>query len=547
MPYLIYAPDTEKEKFYYLKFGSNTIGRSEDNQIVVMDESLSRHHAEIDITVAGVTVKDLQSLNHTFVNNHQIEQSPLLEGDIIHCGNVEFKFVATTAQKQPSISPEKTAPLPKHTTIVKQFSPSQLSSIKLENPQSSRIKHQSKSTIKLAEKNRQERTTKKLEILLEVSKELSSPTEPALLLEKILDLVMAIIDVDRSAIIMREAKTAKLLTKAVKCRTGIECSQNFYSTSIINWVFEQEQGIITTNAKVDQRFNTSHSIIAQAIQASICIPLKPRQEIIGVLYVDNLSMANIYCDEDVEFLTAIANQAAISLDNSRLYEKIQAEAILRSKLERFFPQAIHRKLKEEDSLKIVDTEVTALFADITGFTRMSATMEPRQVITMLNDYFQVMVEEIIFSYQGTLEKYIGDALFAVWGAPYRQPDDPDRAIKAAVDMQWAVQTLNQRWQKQGRQPIQIHIGLNTGKVAAGNIGSSKLIQYATIGDTTNVTSRICAVAKADEIMISQTTYQASQHLNLTLEKLPPVKVKGKEKPLQLYRLLWQKMAPTIKI
>jgi class 3 adenylate cyclase len=214
---------------------------------------------------------------------------------------------------------------------------------------------------------------------------------------------------------------------------------------------------------------------------------------------------------------------------------------MRDKLERFFPEAVSKKLREEGNLEIVETEVTALFSDISSFTQMSSTMQPRQVIEMLNEYFKVMVEDIVFPYEGTLEKYIGDALLAVWGAPYQKVDDADRAVRAAVEMQWAVRRLNQEWVKQRKQPIQIHIGLNTGKVAAGNIGSEKLIQYAHIGDTTNVASRICSAAEADEIVISQSTFDKLRNPNLPLEKLPAIKVKGKDEPLEVYRVLWEQL------
>jgi adenylate cyclase len=145
----------------------------------------------------------------------------------------------------------------------------------------------------------------------------------------------------------------------------------------------------------------------------------------------------------------------------------------------------------------------------------------------------------VFPYEGTLEKYIGDALLAVWGAPYPKEDDTERAVRAAIEMQWAVCRLNEEWAQQRNLQIQIHIGINTGKVAAGNIGSEKLIQYAAIGDTTNVTSRICSLAKAGEILISQNTFDKLRGWKLPVEKLKPVWVKGKDQPLQLYRLLWE--------
>ena len=134
-------------------------------------------------------------------------------------------------------------------------------------------------------------------------------------------------------------------------------------------------------------------------------------------------------------------------------------------------------------------------------------------------------------------------MLAVWGAPYQKSDDVNRAVRAAIEMQWAVLRLNEQWMQQRNLQIQVHIGLNTGVVAAGNIGSEKLIQYATIGNTTNVTSRICCAAKAGEILISQTTLDKLRDWSLPVEKMLPLLVKGKNQPLQLYRVLWNQVKP----
>ncbi|NJL02116.1 MAG: GAF domain-containing protein [Spirulinaceae cyanobacterium SM2_1_0] len=400
----------------------------------------------------------------------------------------------------------------------------------------------SNSSLKLRKQDANQRAVDKLKILLEVSKELSSPEEPERLLEKILDLLMVIMNVDRAAILMVDEATGRLERQAVRSRTGMSVNYQFYSTRIVNYVRRHGNAVLTDDAAIDHRFEGSDSILVQAIRASMCVPLQPREETIGVLYVDNLSRSKVFSEEDLEFLTALANQAAIAIENARLSIKMQAEAVWRDKLERFFPENVSRKLRE-GNLDIIDTEVTALFADISDFTEMSATMEPRQVIEMLNDYFNVMVEEIVFSLEGTLEKYIGDALLAIWGAPYPREDDADRAVRAAIEMQWAVQRLNRDWQQQQRQPIAVHIGLNSGQVAAGNIGSKRLIQYAAIGDTTNVASRICNVANGGEIVLSQSTLGRLQNRELPLIQLPPAQVKGKAEPLQLYRLDWREAKP----
>jgi adenylate cyclase len=132
---------------------------------------------------------------------------------------------------------------------------------------------------------------------------------------------------------------------------------------------------------------------------------------------------------------------------------------------------------------------------------------------------------------------MGDALMAIWGAPFAHPDDTDRALDAAVEMQRALVAWNS--QRASTQRLAVHMGLNTGRVAVGNIGSDRYLQYAAIGDTTNVTSRICNVAQEGEIVISQSTLDRLNTHRWPLEPLPPVKVKGKEEPLQLYRVDWK--------
>lgn len=536
MPYLIENPENPTQKIYELRFGENTIGREIDNSMIVMHRSLSRHHAKVILNNEHVVIQDLQSLNNTFVNDKKIDQCELKDGDLIRCGSVVFKFVDALRNFVSDEIEGRNSNL----SIVKRLSP-EPTCLKIQDLlQQDSLENQG-SVLLLRQQDADQRAVDKLKILLEVSKQLSSPDQTDRLLEKILDLLFKIVNVDRAVILMLNEETGQLEHKAAKIRPGVPTDNQFYSTKITNFVHQSGDAILTADARVDQRFGNSESIIAQAIHASICVPLKPREEVIGVLYADNLSMTNVYSEEDWEFMTGLVNQAAIAIENAQLYKRMQTEAVMRAKLERFFPQAVSKKLKEEGNLEIVDTEVTALFSDISSFVEISAKMEPRQVIEMLNEYFKVMVEEIVFEYEGTLEKYIGDALLAIWGAPYQQTDDAERAVQAAIAMQWAVCRLNEQWIKQRNLQIQIHIGLNTGKVAAGNIGSQKLIQYATIGDTTNVASRICNIAKAGEILISQSTLDKLLHHSLPIEKLSPVLVKGKDQPLQLYRINWEQL------
>jgi adenylate cyclase len=533
VPYLIQNPETPNSEIHELRFGSNTIGRELDNTIVVIDKSLSRYHVQIINNDHGVIISDLGSLNHTFVNETNIEQCELKDGDFVRCGTVVFKFLQTI-----EITPEASLNAPNsQLSVIKRFSPEK-TNVQIQDLLHQHSSEHQRTALRIRQQDINQRSLDKLKILLEVSKQLSSPKEPEQLLEKILDLLFEIMNVDRAVILLVNQDTGCLASKAVKFKDGIPIDTDFYSKTITNSVQENGNALLISDAQVDQRFTNSQSVIKQTIHASMCVPLKARSEVIGVLYADNLSLTNIYSDEDLEFLIALANQAAIAIENRELSKQIQSAAIKQSRLERFFPTTVSKKLREEGNIEVIDTEITALFSDISGFTELCSTMEPRQIIEILNEYFPVVVEEIVFQYEGTLEKYIGDALLAVWGAPYQQQDDATRAVHAAIAMQRAIHKLNKQWLQQRHIQIQVQIGLNTGKVAAGNIGSPKLVQYATIGDTTNVSSRICSAAKPGQILISETTFQQLNDQSINVEKMAPVRVKGKDQPLQLYRLLW---------
>ena len=541
MPYIIQNQATPHERVCELRYGVNTIGRGLDNSIVVEDEarSLSRHHAEIQVTDKGTYLTDLNSSNGTLVNQTKIVQQELTNGDLVQFGSVVFQFINETKLDASPV----TVPI---------NASSGLSILMRVSPEKSRVDMQdllqaqklapAGSVLMIQGSDETQRTSAKLRVLLEVSQELSSPEGYSALPEKILELLLKIMSVDRAVLLLVNEKTGELEPKAYKfSNPNATADLNFYSRKITNFVLQQEIAIISADTSLDNRFDSSQSIIQQSIQAAMCTPLKPRDRAIGVLYVDNLSHGHAYHKEDLEFLSSLANQAAIAIENANLYRNMQSEVIRRTKLERFFPAAVSQKIEEGwDLNRIIEAEVTALFSDISGFTEMTSQMQPRKVLEFLNEYFKVMVEDTVFPFGGTLEKYIADALLAVWGSPYQKEDDAIMAVNAAIAMQWAMRKLNEDWIEQGRDlQIQIHIGLNTGMVAAGNIGSENLIQYTNIGDTMNVASRICTAAKAGEVFISESTLAKISHCNLPIQKLEPVMVKGKEEPLQLYRVCWE--------
>lgn len=318
MPYLIYAAETSEERVYELKSGViNTIGRHLDNAIVLRDESVSRYHAEISISADGntITLKDCQSLNHTFVNEVQIDNCQLHDRDLVYFGETMFKFVDKLPENKSSYI-NNNAELAEDNLKEIHIYQSQIELQKLvtDTPND-------KSILKLQYGKPEQETVNKLKILLEVSKQLCSPDEPEKIASKLLDLLFQIMAIDRGVIFLVNEESEALELKAYKLKKGITATEKLYSNKIVDLAYKTGDAIITNNPKYDERLDNSLSVIRQAIENSICIPLKTYTSIIGVLYVDNLSPLVNYTDEDLEFLITLANQAAAAIYMAREFHK----------------------------------------------------------------------------------------------------------------------------------------------------------------------------------------------------------------------------------
>lgn len=181
---------------------------------------------------------------------------------------------------------------------------------------------------------------------------------------------------------------------------------------------------------------------------------------------------------------------------------------------------------------------TVMFADIRGFTAHSRSADAAEILRMLNDYYEILVE-IVFRHEGTVDKFIGDGMMVIWGAPVAHEDDSERAVRAAVDMQRALEAFNFDRAALGKAPIQVGIGINTGPVVAGYLGSSRTMSYSVIGDTVNQASRLCAAASPGEILISEYTHHLVQAFFET-KACRPVQAKGMAQPIKAYCVIGAK-------
>ena len=253
--------------------------------------------------------------------------------------------------------------------------------------------------------------------------------------------------------------------------------------------------------------------------------------------MDNLTSANSFSDEDLQFLVAFSGLTAIGIRNSRYADQIQREAMVRSNFERYFAPNVAAEIAQQQGAVRLGGDrrpLTVLFSDIRGFTSLSEQMTPEEIAQLLSDYFSEMVE-IVFEHGGTLDKFIGDAVMALWGAPIAHADDPDRALAAAIAMQHSLAGLNARWAAAGREKIEVGIGINYGEAFAGNIGSHRRLEYTVIGDAVNTAARLCKNADAGEILVGSTFREAVQRQDC-FEPVPGMTLRGKTNVVEVWRV-----------
>ncbi|MBS2020798.1 MAG: GAF domain-containing protein [Deltaproteobacteria bacterium] len=358
------------------------------------------------------------------------------------------------------------------------------------------------------------------------------------LLERILQIAFDLIPCDNGVILLRDPQSGELVIQAMRQRKPGQ-GKVLVSDTLLKQVEATKQGVLTSDAISDDRFQSSHSIIALGVRSAMAVPLLSGDEVKGVMFLDSRERIAAFVTKDLEVLTAIAAQASVALENSEYARALEHEATQRAQLSRFLSPALVEQAARgalELSKGGALTEITILFSDIRGFTSMSEKMPAQEVVKMLNDYFELMVD-IVFEHGGILDKFIGDAIMALFGAPVRRSDDATRAVQAAVKMQQKIVEFNADRVAQGKAPLKAGIGVHTGTVVVGNMGSSKALSYTAIGDGVNLASRLCGLAAADQVVISDECLNKAGRDGFVTETLPPAKVKNREQPVQVYKVL----------
>jgi adenylate cyclase len=498
--------------------------------------------------------------------------------------------------------------------------------------------------------------------LAEIGQVVNSSLELDKVLQIVMDTIIQLTGAERGFIVLRNEEDGELSTRIARNweQESLDPSEFAVSRTVIFRVINEGQPVLTTNAQEDPRFGGQQSVVAYNLRSILCVPLKLKNEMIGVVYADNRIRSGLFSQRHLELLTALANQAAVAIDNARLFASVRrtlaevtglknlmdsvffsiasgvvttdvqeqvvlcnraAEIILgkinqevighsleditagfslllephmqdvlrRDKTvvglemnpdlpqrgsvdlrlslsplkdvqqttqgvaivmedltEKKHLEAQRRLFERMVSPAVIDQinpnslqtggnrmEITTLFADIRGFTTFSEGLSPEDLVKVLNRYLAVSAEAVLKE-EGTIDKFLGDALMAWFNAPIAQPDHTLRAVRAALGMRDAVQTLHREL------PPEFHLhfgaGIHLGDAILGLIGTEKRLDYTAIGDSVNTAKRIQENAGPGQILISQPAYERVAN-GVQVRAVDPIQAKGKREPIAVYEVL----------
>lgn len=502
---------------------------------------------------------------------------------------------------------------------------------------------------------------KNLIALTEIGQVVNSSLELDQVLRIVMDNIIKLTEAERGFLMLRD-ESGHMTTRIARNWEQESLNESEYAVSrtVIQRVIETGEAVLTTNAQEDPRFGGQESIIAFNLRSILCVPLKVKNDLIGVIYTDNRIRTGIFTESERDLLVAFGNQAAIAIDNARLFASLRrtlaevtelknmmdnifasiASGVITADIEdkvilcnraaenilgRSIPQILGRRLDEivptvagdllprvqavrMTDMRIADleithtlpergtvdwrlnlsplkdaeqttqgvaivlddlterkrleaqrklfermvspaviqqldpnslalggkrTDITVLFADIRGFTSFSETLSPEQLVSILNRYLAAGAEAVLDE-EGTIDKFLGDAVMAWFNAPIPQPDHTLRAVRAALKLRDRIHELHASLPPEAH--LAFGVGIHYGDAVLGLIGTEKRLEYTAIGDSVNTTKRLQENAARNQIVISQAAYERVQDC-VDVRPMEPMTVKGKRESIPVYEVL----------
>jgi adenylate cyclase len=549
--------------------------------------SVSRQHARLRVAGATCTLWDTGSTYGTRVNGTPLKgEADLKTGDVFTCGAVAFTFEQVVEESplltddhllledsasivlriddviRDAVKPPKTAgptavapmpepqaadarppaaapplPSPAPAAPAGPPMPAAVAARPAERRKGSeRRKAQAPISGTDRRSGRDRRQQRFLRLLTEISKTLVDVLALPQVLSRVVDLVFEVVPAERTFLLLRDSMDEAVTARVQRARDG-STPEATLSRTIITKVMRERVAMLADDARYDSRLDGAGSIQSMVkIRSFMCAPLFNRNEVIGVLYADNPKQKR-FAAEDLTVLAALANYAAVAIEQARIGEQLQKEMQKRERLQRYHSPSVVNKIigataSADAGFEAQERDVTVMFTDLVGFTSRSENLTPLEVSKLLNYFFTQMAEQI-FEFDGTLDKFIGDAILAVFGAPLVQDDHADRAIEAALAMREALAEMNKEWPGN---PLQMRIALNSGVALTGDIGSPRRREFSVLGDVVNACSRIeSTVCKPGQIVCSRATLDRARKAFNT-RSLGTVSLRGRQGEMEVFEI-----------
>jgi adenylate cyclase len=498
------------------------IGRSARADLQIEGDLVSRQHAKISFSDGAWRFEDLGSRNGSLLNGQRATTAVLKSGDVISIGygKIVFEDLTSAASSVFAVS------------IIESeadFAGATVADVEDDN---------TGATVALTYRDLV-LVNQRMNTIARISQQLATILDRDELLNEVLETLFSLFDqCDRAAVVLRDDVGAfQVVATQQRGQTTATMSVMRISTSLIQFVKREAKAVLSADTAQDDRFSGRESIIGVGGRSIMCAPLLAKDDFLGVIYLDTESLQRPFLHADLNLLQGIAGPMAIFLKNSELVTEIEVETTMRTSLSRYLSPDIVREIGDGGlTAELGGSKVTGtiMFSDIVGFTAMSEKLAPAEVVERLNRYFTSMLEAI-FGWEGTVDKFGGDAVLAVWGAPVANEFHAPMAVAAALEMQVRLFELNCALEEAGETRIRMAVGLNSGSFVAGNIGGQDRIEWTVIGDAVNLAQRVESKGFPRCILVSGTTY-ADIDGSAGAYEFPPVQVKNRTEPVRIFSI-----------
>ncbi|NUN52273.1 MAG: FHA domain-containing protein, partial [Planctomycetaceae bacterium] len=480
--------------------GDVVIGREADCRVILQDDLVSRHHARVSLHQGRVLVKDLGSTNGTTVAGARIKEQILKPGQSFTVGRTVF-----TVKEDGAADPTRATALPTQPGIVlTEAEEGSVYGTRSSEPPD-RAKESATQPLTLEQ---MAALSQRLAALNRIGTALASILDVETLLAEVVEQVFGLFPrADRCCILMDRGGEIRPVQTKVRGRAD-PAAEIRISRTVLGLNRDERKAVLSFDTATDQRLSAAVSIVASGIRSIMSVPIFHKDDFYGILYLDTGDIGAPFSPDDLELLTTFAGQVAIFVKNARLVDRIQHETELRTNLGRYLSPNVVAEIARGNLIPSLGGETregTCLFSDVVGFTRVCRSLSAAEVVSLLNRFFREQVDAV-FRFEGTVDKFGGDAMLCVWGAPVPMKDHAGPAVSAALDMQNRLYGFNLALEASGS-PVRIHmgIGLNSGSFIAGNVGSERRLEYTVIGDTVNLAQRVEEKATGGQVLVSDAT------------------------------------------